>query len=247
MNNKNNNKMKLIPIVTYNNMDINKYIIYKENRGKSGIYRLNNIITGKSYIGSSVSLGRRFSNYYSTGYLEYKVKKGYSIIYNSLLKHGYSNFSIDILEYCEPELCISREQYYIDELKPKYNICEKAGSLLGFKHSEATKAKMKINNLGKKHTYETRQRIGLSIKLSVKVKLIPKLITKDTRLKLSSRSSGVKVKIYDKSNNFVKEFSTITNAAKYFGVSNKMISRIPNMGIYDGKFIFKYELKDLRV
>ena len=41
-------------------------------------------------------------------------------------------------------------------------------------------------------------------KLSVKVKLIPKLIAKDTRLKLSSISSGVKVKIYDKSNNFVK-------------------------------------------
>jgi hypothetical protein len=72
--------MKLISIVTYSNMDINKDILFIENRGKSGIYRLNNIITGKSYIGSSVSLGRRFSNYYSTGYLEYKVKKGSSII-----------------------------------------------------------------------------------------------------------------------------------------------------------------------
>jgi hypothetical protein len=38
----------------------------------------------------------------------------------------------------------------LDFLKPKYNICEKAGSPLGFKYSEARKAKMRINNLGKK-------------------------------------------------------------------------------------------------
>jgi hypothetical protein len=64
---------------------------------------------------------------------------------------------------------------------------------------------------------------------------------------LSLRSQGVIVKIFDKKGNLLKIFPTITSAAKYFGVSNKMISRIPNMGIYNDKFIFKYELKDLRV
>lgn len=34
-----NEKMKIIPIKTYPNADINKFIIYKENKGKSGIYR----------------------------------------------------------------------------------------------------------------------------------------------------------------------------------------------------------------
>jgi hypothetical protein len=41
---------------------------------------------------------------------------------------------------------ISREQYYIDLLNPEYNILKKAGFVLGFKHSEATKAEMSINN-----------------------------------------------------------------------------------------------------
>jgi group I intron endonuclease len=54
-------------------------------------------------------------------------------IYKSLVKHGYSNFTLEILEYCEPENAIKREQYYLDLLKPEYNILKvaKRGSSLG--------------------------------------------------------------------------------------------------------------------
>jgi len=38
---------------------------------------------------------------------------GSSAIYSALLKYGYSNFSLDILEYCEIDALIEREQYYI--------------------------------------------------------------------------------------------------------------------------------------
>ena len=93
----NNNNVNIMPIVSYYNAHKNKFIIYEENRNKSGIYRWNNLITGKSYIGSSISLANRFGHYYSLIYLKKKVKKGSNIIYNSLLKNGYSNFSIDIL------------------------------------------------------------------------------------------------------------------------------------------------------
>jgi group I intron endonuclease len=121
--------------MTYNNMDINKSIIILNNKRKCGISRLNNLITGKSYIGSSVNLASRFINYYYRVFLEEnRVKKGSSIIYNSLLKYGYSNFSVDILEYCELHSLIAREQYYMDILKPEYNL-KVAGSVLGFEHS----------------------------------------------------------------------------------------------------------------
>jgi group I intron endonuclease len=65
-----------------------------------------------------------------------KLSTRTSIIYSALLKHGYLNFSLDILEYCEPDVLISREQYYIDIFNPKYNILKIAGSKLGYKHSE---------------------------------------------------------------------------------------------------------------
>ena len=64
-------------------------------------------------------------------------------IYKALIKHGYSNFSLEIIEYCEPSLAVSREQYYLDLLKPEYNVLQIAGSSLGFKHSDETIAKMK--------------------------------------------------------------------------------------------------------
>ena len=43
------------------------------------------------------------------------------MIYRALLKNGYSNFQLEILEFCEPDLVLNREQYYLDLLDPEYN------------------------------------------------------------------------------------------------------------------------------
>jgi len=61
------------------------------------------------------------------------------LISRSIVKNGYSDFSVKILEYCTPDKVIEREQYYLDHLKPQYNILKRAGSLLGFKHSSESK------------------------------------------------------------------------------------------------------------
>ena len=71
------------------------------------------------------------------------------MIYQGLLNNGYSNFSLEILEYCDPDKAIIREQYYINLLNPKYNILKIAGSLFGFKHSEETIAKFKAIRKGR--------------------------------------------------------------------------------------------------
>jgi group I intron endonuclease len=149
----NDNKIKLIPVLTYNNVDIDKSRVYEENRNKSGVYRLVNKINGKSYIGSSVNLSRRFRIYYSLNSIKRKLNKGSSAIYSALLKYSHDNFSLDILEYCNPDTLIKREQYYIDQLKPEYNILQIAGNKLGFKHSEMTKAQMSINHKGINHPF----------------------------------------------------------------------------------------------
>jgi len=46
---------------------------------------------------------------------------------------------LDILEYCLFDEILKIEQYYIDNLKPSYNILKIAGSSLGLKYSEETK------------------------------------------------------------------------------------------------------------
>ena len=64
-NDNNNSSSNIVPVVSYVNADIDKFIIYKENKGKCEVYRWNNTITGKSYVGSSISLSGRFRTYYS--------------------------------------------------------------------------------------------------------------------------------------------------------------------------------------
>jgi group I intron endonuclease len=70
----------------------------------------------------------RLKNYYSIFFLERELKKSKSMIYQSLLKNGYSKFSLEILEYCAASDCVKREQYYMDLFQPEYNILKKAGS-----------------------------------------------------------------------------------------------------------------------
>jgi group I intron endonuclease len=71
--------------------------------------------------------------------MEDSLKRHRSHIYRALLKNGHSNFSLTILEYCDKEKCLEREDFYLFSLKHEYNILEKAGSSLGRKHSDKTK------------------------------------------------------------------------------------------------------------
>lgn len=168
MNNKNISKdsISFVPVCIYLNASIEKKNILMNNKDKSGVYIWINKVNGKMYVGSSVSLSKRFWFYYSLNSSNKNLNKRRSGIYNAILKYDFSNFRLDILEYCEVNVLIEREQYYIDLLKPEYNILKTAGSSLGFKHSEATKALIAVKNtgvnnplFGKKHTKETIKKI----------------------------------------------------------------------------------------
>ena len=117
-----NTPLNIIPVETYHNAELCKSNILNDNKNKTGIYRWVNKLNGHSYIGSGINLKRRLSDYYSSGYISNALLKGKSIIYKAILKHGYSNFQLEILEYCSPEDAIHREQYYIILLKPEYNL-----------------------------------------------------------------------------------------------------------------------------
>jgi len=116
------NKVKLKPFITYDNALLSRDNILKNNRYKSGVYRWINRIRGESYVGSSKNLRNRFLKYYNKNDLNKVVTNGNSRICDALLIYGYINFSLEILEYCDINFRIEREQYYIDLLKPEYNI-----------------------------------------------------------------------------------------------------------------------------
>lgn len=131
------------PVKIYN-IPRDKFIIIRENRSKAGVYRFLNLTNGKSYIGSSTNLGRRFSEYLSNYYLETQLDKGRSQICSALLRYGYSAFSLEVIEYCAAKEAISREQHFIDLIRPEYNILTTAGSSLGHLHTEEAKEKMAL-------------------------------------------------------------------------------------------------------
>src|SRR5690606_15511475 len=71
--------------------------------------------------------------YYNIKYITRASKS--SLICRALLKYGYSSFHLDILEYCDPSVIIKREQYYIDTLKPEYNILKEDCSIFSCKQT----------------------------------------------------------------------------------------------------------------
>jgi group I intron endonuclease len=87
------------------------------------------------------------SSYLPINYLTKTASIYNSKIYNALLAYGYTNFRLDILEYCDRSNAIKVEQNYIDRFKPEYNILNKAGSSLNFKHSKQTLYKFKSRKL----------------------------------------------------------------------------------------------------
>lgn len=143
------NEKNINPIKYYENADTQKESILKDNRHKCGIYKWTNKLNGRFYVGSSVHLSKRLINYYNYNFISNPKYK--RLIEKALLKHGYSNFSLEILEYCNPSEAIVREQYYIDLLKPEYNLSPTAGSRLGSKHSEETLLKFKARKMTPEH------------------------------------------------------------------------------------------------
>ena len=65
----------------------------------------------------------------------------------------------------------------------------------------------------------------ISLKSITRNNNIPKIIKLETRLKLSLRSQGVPIKVFNTSTKFVKEFPTITSAVKSFYLSNISLNR----------------------
>lgn len=62
-------------------------------------------------------------------------------------KHGHRGLKFEILEICNPEQCIEREQFWLDLYKPfgknGYNTCKFAGNTLGYKFPEDKKTNRK--------------------------------------------------------------------------------------------------------
>lgn len=125
--------------------------------GKSGIYRIRNLVNNKSYIGSAINLKNRWAVHQ---YTFNKGKHPNRYLNFAFIKYGLINFIFEVLEYCKKEDLINKEQSWIDFCNPEYNIRKIAKSNLGIKFTNEAKAKLK----GRIITPENRLKLTLSVK-----------------------------------------------------------------------------------
>lgn len=85
-----------------------------------GIYMIVNVINNHRYIGSSVNIKRRLEIHRAN--LRHNNHDNLHL-QNAWNKYGENNFIFSVLESCPKDSRFIREQYYVDTLKPEYNIC----------------------------------------------------------------------------------------------------------------------------
>jgi len=240
------NSNNINPAVVYDNADIQKELILKDNQGKAGVYRWVNKANGNTYVGSAVNLSRRLGEYFNFN----QISKGNMSINKALLKYGYSGFQLEILEYCEPSDVILREQYYIDLLVPEYNILKTAGSSFGYKHTEETLAKLKGRKyklseeaiarlreraLGRKHTEETIAKISASTRAA----MLGRTQSEETRKKIGE-SMGTSVKVTDTETGITTIYPSKRQVARELNTSLDTVRRyIVSSKPFKGKYLIE--------
>jgi group I intron endonuclease len=164
------------------------------------------------------------------------------IINKALLKYGHKNFSLSILEYCDLEDVIEREQFYFYYLKPEYNTLALAGSSGGFIHTEESKMKMSEARKGKKgkpHSEETKAIISEAGKGNTN--RLGKIHTEEQRAKISaSQPTAQRVEVLDLEGNITNYYNSIREASKAIGCSRDTVSRyIKSKKVYNGRYKIK--------
>ena len=117
----------------------------------AGIYKITCKKNGKMYIGQSNDIKRRF-NQHRTQTTNKNLKADIELC-------GIDEFTFEILEECAPEELTARENYYLDTLKPEYNILLEGQPVFV---SDETREKQRKAKLGKKLTPEHCKKIAIS-------------------------------------------------------------------------------------
>jgi group I intron endonuclease len=205
------------PVKFYDNAEELKSLILLDNKNKSGIYKWENKISGEFYIGSAVDLNKRMLEYYRESYITHP-SRGKSIICFALVKYGYSNFSLSILEYCDRDQVISREQFYLDLLNPPYNILKYAYSSEGYKHTLEAIQKMSLAKKGK-FTKEDNSFYGKTHTEEVKE------LMSQAALKRIKPNNAKPVFLKDLNNNIIGDFQSMTELSLYLKADKATLSK----------------------
>ena len=188
-------------------------------RHQCGAYLIFNLVNGKRYVGSSKDIYKRFYEHIHN----MNNQKGHNAhLQSAWNKYGEDNFQFCVLEYTDEEKQYEIEQYFINTIKPEYNLSLNVEANINRIVSSETRAKISNTlkrrySAGEIHTYRQEH-------------------------------NWKKVFIYDiKTWTFVAEFPCVADACRYLKASHRFeMDQIYRKRFFCSsvKFEFEHELKN---
>jgi hypothetical protein len=193
------------------------------------IYKITNP-EGKVYIGQTVNFIKRINAYKNHGC------KKQTIIYRSLLKHGFNAHKVEILEECDKSTLNERERFYQEKYSavgPKGMNCryvqthDKSGTLseetrerirkvkTGVPLSKEHKKKIALSGIGRKHTDATKKKMS-AIHSGKGNAMYGKRFSEEEKQKMKDFRAGDKNGMYGKKHS-QETIEKITKAAQSRG------------------------------
>lgn len=203
----------------------------------TGIYEIRNIKNGRRYIGSAVKVAKRWREHVRQ--LD-EGKHSNRFLSRCWKKNGRDSFVFRVLLVCDKKNLIMYEQIMIDFYKPEYNSAPVAGSRLGLKMSEDSRAKMRASRrkdfspmTGKNHSQRTKEKISGAKK---GVKQDPEVVRKRAETMISKKLSSHVAKFKESDIQDIRYRCSMGESnislAKLYGVSDGVISEIKSRKTY---------------
>jgi len=214
----------------------------------SGIYKMTCLPNGKIYIGSSEDVDKRIKVHFrrlkNNNHTNPHLQNAYNL-------YGANEFSLMVLEECERESLLEREQYWMDltqcyNRKIGFNNCKKSDRPTGYKHTDHAKYKMRQAKLGKKLP---QKQIAKMVESRKGFKH-----SKETKDKISKANGGINNGMFgrkedeDHKKERMKNFLAKPRWNK--GLTKNSDERIKKLGVRAGKIppnALKCELIDRRI
>lgn len=219
-----------------------------------GIYKIENLINGKIYIGQSQNIIRRWNEHRN---FSYRPELQHKPLYQDFIKYGLKNFSFEVVEECSIDLLDEREKYWIEY----YNSCYFAPNSNGYNlnygggkynafSSETLDKMVELWNQGLTTTQigEKLSCTKRSVRYCLK-ELCPNYSEDEGRERGKNvRELGKKVNQYTLDGKFIRQFNNGQEAAKENNIDYSTFKRAVSGKFFQcGGHIYIYDNEDQEI
>lgn len=207
-----------------------------------GIYKIENLINHKIYIGKSNNITKRFGDHKRLAY--YTSSPAYTYpLYKAIRKYGINNFDFSIVEECSEEELENKEKYWINYFdsygKKGYNQTPGGEGVSKILHSKA----IELYNQG--HSIEEISDYFFAAESTIKNILHSYNLGYLSQEEKDKLQNPRPISQYDLTGKFIQNFYSAGNAAKQLGYKTKNpILKACNEGVTAYHYLWKYKDDD---